>query len=156
MNISEFQSLLQPVTRLVAGKPVDHNLAHELNHQFPPDGDAFDAIETACHDAISAGWMCAHGAEGRRFGRVIEPSDQTGRLSVDVVDLVDIVGPHHSHPKGEICMVMPVTPDARFDGNGRGWCVYEAGSDHHPTVTNGQALVLYMLPEGSIEFTGKN
>ena len=154
MNISEFHSLLQPVTSLVAGKPVDNDLADELNHQFPPGGKTFDAIEKACHEAISAGWMCAQGAAGRRFGRVIEPSDETGRLSVDVVDLVDIVGPHHRHPNGEVCMVMPVTAGAQFDGKGRGWCVYEAGSEHHPTVTNGQALVLYMLPEGRIEFTG--
>jgi hypothetical protein len=153
MNISEFQSLLQPVTRLVADRQPDHNLADELNHQFPPDGDTFAAIETACHEAIAAGWMCAQGAPGRRFGRIIEPSDQTGRLSVDVVELADIVGPHHRHPDGEVCMVMPVTAAARFDGNERGWCVYEAGSDHHPTVTGGQALVLYMLPEGRIEFT---
>jgi hypothetical protein len=153
MNISEFQTLLQPVTRLVADKQLDHNLTDELNHQFPPDGDAFAAIETACHEAIAAGWMCAQGAPGRRFGRIIEPSDQTGRLSVDVVELADIVGPHHRHPNGEVCMVMPVTAGARFDGNERGWCVYEAGSDHHPTVTDGQALVLYMLPEGCIEFT---
>jgi hypothetical protein len=31
--------------------------------------------------------------------------------------------------------------------------VYEAGSAHHPTVTEGRALVLYLLPQGSIQFT---
>ncbi len=50
-------------------------------------------------------------------------------------------------------MIMPVTAEAPFDGKGRGWCVYEPGSAHHPTVTNGEALVLYMLPGGNIEFT---
>jgi hypothetical protein len=25
-----------------------------------------------------------------------------------VVDLKDIVGPHHRHPSGEVCMIMPV------------------------------------------------
>ena len=76
-------------------------------------------------------------------------------LSVDVVDLENIVGPHHRHPTGEVCMIMPGTSDALFDGNGRGWCVNEPGSEHRPTVTNGQALVLYMLPQGKIEFTGQ-
>ena len=52
-------------------------------------------------------------------------------------------------------MVMPVTDGARFDGVSRGWCVFEPGSDHRPTVTDGEAIVLYMLPEGSIEFTGE-
>ena len=154
MNTNEFQTLLQPVTNQIAGKPVDDDLASELNRQFPPSSDVYEAIETACHQAISDGWMCSQGSEGRRFGRVIEASAETAMLSVDVVDLKDIVGPHHRHPRGEICMVMPVTAGALFDGKGCGWCVYEPGSDHRPTVTNGEALVLYMLPEGCIEFTG--
>ena len=99
--------------------------------------------------------MCAQGAPGRRFGRVIEPCEETGGLSVDVVDLENIEGPHHRHPTGEICMVMPITETARFDGTARGWCVFEPGSEHRPTVTDGEALVLYMLPDGKIEFTGQ-
>ena len=153
MNITQFQSLLQPVANHITGWAIDDDLADELNLQFPPDSERFEAIENACHQAISAGWMCAQGAEGRRFGRIIEPSDETHMLSVDVVDLKDIVGPHHRHPEGEVCMIMPVTAGALFDGKSRGWCVYKPGSAHHPTVTNGEALVLYMLPGGKIEFT---
>jgi hypothetical protein len=52
-------------------------------------------------------------------------------------------------------MIMPITGSARFDDMPRGWCVFEPGSDHRPTVTDGQALVLYMLPDGKIEFTGQ-
>ncbi len=48
---------------------------------------------------------------------------------------------------------MPVTPEAKFDGRGAGWCVNEPGSAHHPTVTGGEALVLYLLPDGEIDFT---
>jgi hypothetical protein len=153
MNTREFQSLLLPVTNHIAGRSVDSDLADELNRQFPSGSEVYENIEKACHQAISEGWMCSQGSEGRRFGRVIEPSEQTNSLSVDVVDLKDIVGPHHRHPNGEICMVMPVTAGALFDGVGRGWCVYEPGSAHHPTVSNGRALVLYLLPEGCIEFT---
>jgi hypothetical protein len=153
MNTREFQSLLLPVTNHIAGRSVDSDLADELNRKFPADSEFYENIEKACHQAMSEGWMCSHGGEGRRFGRVIEPSAETSMLSVDVVDLKDIVGPHHRHPNGEICMVMPVTVGALFDGVGRGWCVYEPGSAHHPTVSNGRALVLYMLPEGCIEFT---
>lgn len=153
MNPENFQKLLKPITDFVSTQSVTSDLADELNSRFPDNGETFKSIEAACHEAISAGWMCAQGSAGRRFGRVIEPSEETGRLSVDVVDLTDIVGPHHRHPTGEICMIMPVTASARFDGNPRGWCVFEPGSDHRPTVTDGQALVLYMLPEGRIEFT---
>jgi hypothetical protein len=155
MNIDSFRTMLKPVTDYVSGQTVDLALAEKLNQRFPQDSEIFRAIEAACHEAISDGWMCAEGAQGRRFGRVIEPSDETGSLSVDVVDLENIVGPHHRHPTGEICMIMPVTGGARFDGMGRGGCVFEPGSEHRPTVTDGEALVLYMLPHGKIEFTGQ-
>ena len=153
MEISEFQALLKPVIELISSMTIDAKLNEELNRRFPPGGEVFDAIEKACHEAIAAGWMCANGEEGRRWGRVIEPSEETSGLSVDVVDLTDLVGSHHSHPGGEICMVMPITPGAQFDGTPRSWLVFEPGTSHHPTVSNGEALVLYMLPDGKIDFT---
>jgi hypothetical protein len=153
MNVEQFRDLIRPIAEAVAGRPLATELGDELDRRFPPDGAEFRAVESACHQAIAAGWMCAQGSGGRRFGRVIEPGPQTLGLSVDVVDLTDIVGPHHRHPKGEVCMVMPQTPTARFDGKGAGWKVYPPDSAHRPTVTAGRALVLYMLPEGRIEFT---
>ena len=153
MNTDELQKLLKPVTDHVSNSSVSSALGDDLNRTFPEGSATFDAIERACHEAIAEGWMCAQGDEGRRFGRVIKPGDETGGLSVDVVELDNFVGPHHTHPNGEICMIMPVDKDAKFDGFPRGWCVFEPGSDHHPTVTGGKALVLYMLPDGKIEFT---
>ena len=153
MDQQQFTSLMKPVMQAVAGQTIDQSLADNLNRKFPAGSGAVKAIEAACHDAIAAGWMCSQGAEGRRFGRVIDPSPESNDLSVDVVQLKDVVGPHHSHPNGEICLTMPVTPTAKFDGKGAGWCVYEPGSAHNPTVTDGEALVLYLLPEGKINFT---
>ncbi len=153
MDLDQFRSLMKPVMGAIAGRAIDQALADDLNQRFAPESEAFKAIEAACHEAIRDGWMCSQGSEGRRFGRVIEPSPETHDLSVDVVQLRDIVGPHHSHPTGEICMTIPVTPTAKFDGHGAGWCVNEPGSAHHPTVTDGEALVLYLLPGGRIEFT---
>lgn len=153
MDKHTFQKLMMPVVDMVADHPVNQDLAHRLNDQYPPGSAVFNAIEKACIEAIEAGWMCAHGDEGRRFGRVIKPSPDTHNLSVDVVQLRDVVGPHHSHPTGEVCMTMPVTPGAKFDGHDAGWCVNDPGSAHNPTVTDGEALVLYLLPGGEIEFT---
>ena len=65
----------------------------------------------------------------------------------------DLAGPHHSHPNGEIDLIMPLDDTARFDGRGAGWLVYGPGSAHRPTVSQGRALVLYLLPQGAIEFT---
>jgi hypothetical protein len=155
MHAEEFRTLLTPITDFVSSHEVNGSLGAALTGRFPADGPLFGAIEKACHEGIAAGWMCFNGSGGRRFGRVVEPGPDTGNLSVDVVDLDNIVGPHHRHPLGEICMVMPVDEGARFDGVARGWCVYEPGSAHRPTVTGGRALVLYLLPQGQIEFTGE-
>ncbi len=153
MNNAEFQDLLKPVTDLIAQSTIDAALADELNRLFPSQGELFNAIEQACHAAIKAGWMCAQGSAGRRFGRVIDPCEQTGKLSIDVVELDNLAGPHHSHPAGEVCMIMPLTPAAVFDHQPRGWCTYAPGSSHYPTVSGGRALILYLLPEGKIKFT---
>ena len=84
---------------------------------------------------------------------MIEPAPETGGLSVEWVDLTDIRGPRHRHPKGEIPMIMPQDADAEFDGHGGGWRVYEAGTANRPTVRGGRAPVLTLLPDGEIEFT---
>lgn len=155
MTPETFENLMAPVFEAVAGGPLDTELGRRLNDAFPAGGEMFRRIHAACTDAIEAGWMCAQGGEGRRFGRIIEATPASHGLSVDVVDLTDIVGPHHVHPTGEVCLTMPEAPGAKFDGQGAGWCVNEPGSDHFPTVTGGRALVLYLLPGGVIEFTGK-
>jgi len=153
-SVEQFRSLLDPVIGDVAGRPLDGDLAAWLNDHYPAGGERFEAIERACHGAIEAGWMCDREAGGIRFGRVIKPAPETRDFSVDVVRMKDVKGPHHRHPRGEIDMIMPISADAKFDGTGAGWKVYEPGSAHHPTVSDGEALVLYLLPKGEIEFTG--
>jgi hypothetical protein len=153
MTRSEFTELVVPITARVQGRALDAGLEAGLQREFPVDGPACRAILGACHQAIADGWMCAQGQAGRKFGRVIEPAATTHQLSVDVVELEDIAGPHHRHPNGEICLIMPTTPTATFDGRGAGWLVYAPGTAHRPTVRHGKALVLYMLPDGVIEFT---
>jgi hypothetical protein len=148
-----FAALLAPVIDVVRDCALDEALQARLSAHLPPTAAAFLAIERACHDAIGAGWMCAEGGGQRRFGRVLEPCAALARFSVDVVDITELVGNHHRHPTGEIDMIMPVTPGARFDECGPGWRVYPPGSAHRPTVAGGRALVLYLLPEGRIEWT---
>jgi len=149
----EFQRLVEPAARYAQGRALDAALQADLNHTFPAEGETFRLIREACHEGIAAGWLCTQGDAKRRFGRIFEPGDATHGFSVDVVDITDLVGNHHRHPTGEIDMIMPVTPEAKFDGNGAGWLVYAPGSGHRPTVTAGRALILYLLPEGRIEWT---
>jgi len=153
MTAEQFRDLIAPITGGIHGKALDGRLEAELNAAYPADGAAFYDIFEACKQAIAAGWMCNREAGGIRFGRVIKPGDATHGFSVDVVDMKDVKGPHHRHPKGEVDMIMPIDAAAQFDGSGAGWKVYGPDSAHHPTVTGGRALVLYLLPQGAIEFT---
>jgi len=148
-----FGELIAPVTNFVQDKPLDSKLEAELNKAYPAGGAAFRAIFDACKAATAAGWMCSREAGGIKFGRVIKPGAGTHAFSVDVVEMEDVKGPHHRHPNGEIDMIMPLDASAKFDGRGAGWVVYDPGSAHSPTVTEGRALVLYLLPQGAIEFT---
>jgi len=43
-------------------------------------------------------------------------------------------------------------PTAKFLGRSAGWAVYPPGSGHRPAVSGGKAVVLYMLPQGRIEW----
>jgi len=153
MGQAGFEKLVAEIAKAAAGRPLDAALEAELNRRFPASGADFKAIEAACHAGIAAGWMCSREAGGIRYGRVAKPSPALSGFSIDVVRMKDVKGPHHRHPKGEIDMVMPITPAARFDGHGAGWCVYGPDSAHHPTVSGGEALVLYLLPGGEIAFT---
>jgi hypothetical protein len=152
-TVEALTDLISKVTARIHGRVLDANLERELNSQFAPNGAHYRAIFQTCQAAIAEGWMCAREADGIKFGRVIKPGDTTHGFSVDVVAMPPMAGPHHSHPNGEIDLIMPLTPGARFDGREAGWLVYGPGSAHHPTVTHGRALILYLLPAGAIEFT---
>ncbi len=153
MTATEFTDLMASITGRIEGRALDKTLESDLNALFPVDGDAFRSVHDACRTGIAEGWMCSREHAGIRYGRVVKPGPATHGFSVDVVDMQDIAGGHHRHPNGEIDLVMPLSGGAEFDGHGAGWLVYGAGSAHTPTVSGGRALVLYLLPQGAIEFT---
>ena len=153
MTTTEFRDLLSQVTARLKDRPLNADLEALLNHEFPVEGPVTRAIFGACRDAIAAGWMCNREAGGIRYGRVIKPDAALGRFSVDVVEMTDLAGPHHRHPHREIDLIMPRTSGATFDGRPAGWLVYGPDSSHAPTVAGGTAWVLYLLPQGAIEFT---
>lgn len=153
MSQQHFRELVAGFTGRLAGRALDAQLEQWLNDEHGAGSPAFEALRQACLAGVAEGWMCDREGGGIRYGRVFPASDELHRFSVDVVDMADTVGPHHAHPQGEIDLIMPVAGDARFDGRAAGWCVYPPGSAHRPTVTQGRALVLYLLPEGQIEFT---
>ena len=151
----EFQDLIATVTGAIAGRAVSPELADYLNTEFGPLSETFGAIARACRDGVAAGWMCDNEMGGIKFGRVIKPDPALAGFSVDVVQMKDLKGPFHGHPNGEIDLIMPIDGTAEFDGQGAGWLVYGPDSAHYPTVSGGEALVLYLLPDGAIDFKAK-
>jgi uncharacterized protein DUF4863 len=153
MSQEEFALLMASITARIARRPLDAALEAELNRTLPAGGSVVRSVIEACREGIAAGWMCNREHAGIKYGRVVKPGDATHGYSVDVVEMDDVAGGHHRHPNGEIDLVIPIDDTAAFDGRGAGWLVYEPGSAHVPTVTGGKAWVLYLLPQGAIEFT---
>lgn len=151
-SVLKLRQQISQLTQLIADRDIDKSLESWLNETHGANSSTFQAIHTSCLNGVKEGWLCNREAGGIRFGRIFKPSDDLASFSVDVVEMQDVVGPNHSHPNGEIDMIMPLDSTAQFDGHGIGWLVYPAGSSHKPTVSNGKALVLYLLPDGSIKF----
>nr|WP_326541136.1 DUF4863 family protein [Pseudorhodoferax sp.] len=152
MTPTEFRAHLAALTAELAGRALDSTLDDWLNREHGAGSPTFDALAEACRTGVADGWLCNREGGGIRYGRIFKPAPDLHGFSVDVVDMQDIAGPQHTHPLGEIDLIMPLDGDARFDGRPAGWLVCPPGSAHRPTVRQGRALVLYLLPEGRIEF----
>lgn len=153
MHTSALHAPLAALTAQIAGRPLDATLDAWLNAEHGAGSATFATLKAACQQGVAEGWLCNREGGGIRYGRVFKPADDLHGFSVDVVDMADVAGPHHTHPLGEIDLIMPIDGDARFDGRPAGWLVCPPGSAHPPTVTGGRALVLYLLPQGRIDFT---
>lgn len=153
MPSSALREPLAALTAQIAGRPLDAALDAWLNVEHGAGSATFRTLLAACQQGVAEGWLCNREGGGIRYGRIFKPADDLHGFSVDVVDMDRIAGPHHTHPLGEIDLVMPIEGDALFDGRPAGWLVCPPGSAHPPTVTGGRALVLYLLPEGRIDFT---
>lgn len=155
MSAEEFSMLVGGIAAQLEGQPLDDEMAAFLNREYPVDGADFTRLTELCAEGERDGWLMAREGGGIKYGRVIKPGGAAGGFSVDVVRMKDVKGPHHVHTTGEIGAVMPLGGDPKFDAFEPGWYVYPPGSDHNPTVSGGEAYVLYFLPDGAIEFTGR-
>lgn len=148
-----FKAQIRALTAQLQGRPLDAGLDQWLNANHGANSETYQGLRQSCEAGVADGWLCQREGGGIRYGRIFKPSEDLHGYSVDVVDMTDIAGPHHVHPLGEIDLVMPLDDSATFDGRPAGWVVMPPGSAHRPTVSHGRALVLYLLPEGQIEFT---
>ena len=148
-----FKAQLATLTSQLQGRPLNAELDEWLNLTHGAGSETYEALKASCEVGVAAGWLCDREGGGIRYGRIFKPGNELHGFSVDVVDMNDVAGPHHSHPNGEIDLIMPLKGEALFDGRPAGWMVCAPGSAHSPTVSQGRALVLYLLPDGQIKFT---
>ncbi len=149
MTKEQFVELLRPVAQALAAVDVDaKDAAAAAERAAPFASAAVAALRAAAVANLGSQWLLPKAQGGIRFGRVAK--DLLG-FSVDAV-LMDVPGPKHRHPNGELDLCVATRGEPRFDGKPAGWVVYGKGSVHVPTVTGGEMLILYFLPAGAIEF----
>ena len=153
MSPDKFRAQIAGLTAQLAGRAIDADLDAWLNREHGAGSATYASLKASCEAGVAEGWLCNREGGGIKYGRIFKPAEDLHGFSVDVVDMTDIAGPHHVHPNGEIDLHMPLGGDATFDGRPAGWVVMPPGSAHRPTVAAGRALVLYLLPQGAIEFT---
>jgi len=144
---------LTPLLEYVAGLDLaDPSAAQRsLERDFPADGAFVTELAAQMRAGVADGSLCNRGGGSVRFSRVFKACGETCGLSADAV-LMDGPGPLHRHPLGEVDLCLREAGEPSFDGKPAGWVVYGPGSEHVPTVTGGTMLILYLLPQGSIEF----
>ena len=153
MTPEQFRLQLAELSAQIAGRALDTELDQWLNTEHGPHSATYAALRASCEAGVAQGWLANREGGGLKWGRIFKPADDLNGFSVDVGDMKDIAGPHHTHPQGEIDLIMPMDEAATFDGRGAGWLVCPPDSAHCPTVAQGRALVLYLLPQGRIECT---
>ncbi|MEY3380891.1 MAG: DUF4863 family protein [Hylemonella sp.] len=150
-----FRAQIAELCQQIGSRALDQQLEQWLEQHHGAQTASYQGLRAACIAGTKAGWLCQREGGGIRYGRIFKPAPELRGFSVDVVDMHNVVGPHHRHPHGEIDLVMPLDEGALFDQHAAGWLVLPPGSAHRPTVSQGRALVLYLLPQGAIEFTGE-
>lgn len=149
---SPTEELRHEVLRIAAwlqGREISSRLSNVLEAAFPSGGEQFARIAELVPEALA---QDGHRVDGSTtFLRLAEPGPASCGFSIDLVELEDVRGPRHVHPRGEVDLVVPMTEAGEFNGRGRGWLALRPGSAHRPTAI-GKVAVIYFLPGGEMTF----
>jgi hypothetical protein len=124
----------------------------ELDRRLDPAGETARALGRELRALLDSGAIANRGELPVRYGRVAKAGPETNGFSIDVV-LMNGAGPRHRHPSGEVNFCVALDGQPTFDGEPAGWVVLPPDSSHVPTVENGTMLIVYLLPDGAIEFS---
>ena len=147
--IDTFRPLLDAARDLDLSAP--EAARQELERRFDPRGPAARELAAELLDLVRQGKLAERGELPVRYGRVSKAVAETAELSIDVV-LMNGPGPRHRHPRGEVNFCVALEGEPTFDGEPPGWVVLAPGTSHVPTVAGGTMLIVYLLPQGEIEF----
>ncbi len=152
-SLSTMLATFQPLLDAAQGLDLsDPKAAREtLQQRFDPTGPAAKALNQALIGLLEEGKICENGEMPVRWGRVTKATPESGDHSIDVV-LMNGPGPRHRHPNGEIDYCIAMDGEPTFDGQPAGWVVFGPDSVHIPTVAGGTMLIVYLLPQGAMEF----
>ena len=142
-----------PLLRAAQGVSLDDpaSAVAELNQRLDPQKEEAAALNAALKTLLEEGRIADRGELPVRWGRVAKPSEESLGFSIDVV-LMNGAGPRHRHPLGEVNYCVALEDAPTFQDQSPGWVVESPGSEHVPTVSGGTMLIVYLLPEGSMEF----
>lgn len=147
--IETFQPLLRAAQGIDLASPAAARA--ELERRFDPLGPAAHALNLALKTLLEEGRIAERGALPVKYGRVSKAGVPTLDFSIDVVHM-NGAGPLHRHPNGEVNYCVALDGAPTFDGQAPGWVVFPPESRHVPTVAGGTMLIVYLLPQGAIEF----
>jgi len=147
--IDTFLPLLRAADGLDLASPADARA--ELQRRFDPVGPEAHALNLALKTLLEQGRIAERGALPVKYGRVAKATPASLGFSIDVVHMTG-PGPLHRHPNGEIDYCVALDGAPTFDGHPPGWVVFPPESRHVPTVAGGAMLIVYLLPQGAIEF----
>lgn len=147
--LDTFRPLLEAAHGLDLTNPV--RARAELQQRFSPVSPAAQSLRSELLRLYEEGKIAQNGALPVRWGRAAKATPETLDQSIDVV-VMNGPGPLHRHPRGEVNYCIALEGAPRFDGQEPGWVVFPPESRHVPTVSGGTMLIVYLLPQGQIEF----
>lgn len=147
--IETFRPLLDAARGVDLTEP--RRACSELERRFSAKGPAALALGRALGELLASKAIANQGEMPVRYGRVAKATDATSQFSIDVVHM-NGAGPRHTHPLGEVNFCIALDGEPKFDGEPPGWVVLPPGSTHVPKVEGGTMLIVYLLPQGKIQF----
>lgn len=147
--LETFQPLIEAAQGVDLSDP--ERACEKLAERLDPESENARRVRADLRELLEQGRIADRGELPVRWGRVSKAVEETCGFSIDVV-LMNGAGPAHRHTQGEVNFCTALEGQPTFDGKPPGWVVFPPGSSHVPTVEGGTMLIVYLLPQGAIEF----